>query len=160
VTVDLHLNQQAYTLGDRLEAELKLTNSGVGHYFPTYVTPKVVLRIELVDPLGQVVPDSVEEEIIGRQVTLNLDREIADRRIPPKGTHTFRYLRRIGQAGLKLRVAVIVYPDEFYARFYEAKLAGRLSGIERKRLSKALEDARNSAYTLFEQEKPLFKVAL
>lgn len=155
VTVDLHLNQQTYTLGDRFEAELKLTNSGVGHYFPTYVTPKVVLRIELVDSVGKVVPDSIEEEVIGRQVTLNLDREIADTRIPPKGTHTFHYLRKIDQPGLRLHVEVIVYPDDFYARFYEAKLAGPLSGIERQRLSKALEDARGSVYTLFEQERPL-----
>jgi hypothetical protein len=155
VKVDLQLNQQNYCIGDKLEATLTLTNSGVGHYFPTYVTPQVVLRIELLDAGGQVIADSVKEEIVGRQVTLNLDREIADTRIPPKGIHEFSYVRKIDRAGLRLHAEVIVYPDEFYQRFYEAKLAGRLSLLERRRLSQALDDTRKSVYKLFEQDIPL-----
>jgi hypothetical protein len=50
---------------------------------------------------------------------------------------------------------VIVYPDEFYTRFYEAKLAGRLSTVERQRLTQALEDSHKSVYKLFENETPL-----
>ncbi len=155
VKVDLQMKQQSYSVGDKLEATLTVTNSGVGHYFPTYVTPKVVLRIELLDDSGQVIAASVREEIVGRQVTLDLDREIADTRIPPKGVHTFRYLGTIDRAGLKLHAEVIVYPDEFYARFYEAKLAGQLSTVERQRLSQALDDTRKSVYKLFEQDIPL-----
>lgn len=153
--INLQLNRHTYEVGDKLEVNLELVNSGVGHYFPTYVTPKVVLRIELLDPGGQVIPDSVKEEVIGRQVTLNLDREIADTRIPPQGVHTFRYARAIDRRGMKLRAEVLVYPDDFYRRFYEAKLAGQLSGLERQRLSRALEDARTSAYKLFESERSL-----
>lgn len=154
VKVDLQWTQN-YNVGDKLEATLTLTNSGVGHYFPTYVTPKVVLRIELLDASGQVIADTVREEIVGRQITLDLDREIADTRIPPKGVHTFRYVGTIDRAGLKLHTEVIVYPDDFYARFYEAKLAGRLSNVERQRLSQALEDTHKSVYKLFEKESPL-----
>src|SRR5262249_48682247 len=69
VSIDLQLSQPIYRVGEKLEATLTLTNSGVGHYFPTYVTPKVVLRIELLDQNGQVITKSVKEEIVGRQVT-------------------------------------------------------------------------------------------
>jgi hypothetical protein len=155
VTIDLQLSQATYKVGEKLEATLTLTNSGVGHYFPTYVTPKVVLRIQLLDPNGQVITESVKEEIVGRQVTLDLDREIADTRIPPKGMHVFRYAGIVNRAGLKLHAEVVVYPDEFYRQFYEAKLAGQLSKIERQRLGIALEDTRKSVYRLFERDVSL-----
>src|SRR5574341_727030 len=155
VTVDLQLSQANYKIGDKLEASLTLTNSGVGHYFPTYVTPKVVVRIELLDASGQVIADSVKEEIVGRQVTLNLDREIADTRIPPKGAHTFRYAGTIDRSGLRLHAEVVVYPDDFYRQFYEVKLAGKLSTIDRQRLSQALEDTRKAVYKLFEKDVAL-----
>ena len=155
VDVELHLNQQTYEVGDKLEATLTLTNRRVGHYFPTYVTPKVVLRMELVGPNSEVLPDTLKEDVVGRQVTLNLDREIADTRIPPKRKHTFNYLRTIGRSGLKLHVSVIVYPDDFYARFYEAKLSGVLSTVKRRHFSQALADTRASVYKLFDTKIPL-----
>ena len=152
VDVELRLNKKTYDVGDKLDATLTLTNRRVGHYFPTYVTPKVVLQIELLGANGEIIVDSVKQEIVGRQVTLNLDREIADTRIPPKGKHTFNYSGIIDRKGLKLQAVVIVYPDDFYARFYEAKLSGRLSTMERGRLSEALEDTHTSVYKLFETQ--------
>jgi hypothetical protein len=155
VNIDLQLSQQKYSPGDKLDATLTLMNSGVGHYFPTYVTPRIVLRMEILDGNRQVVADTIKEKIVGRQITLDLDREIADTRIPPKGVHTFRYSSIVNRAGLRLHAEVIVYPDEFYTRFYEAKLAGRLSLIERQRLSQALQDSHKAVYKLFEKEVPL-----
>jgi hypothetical protein len=35
-----------------LEAALRITTSGVGHHFPTYVTPRVVVRFELMGKDG------------------------------------------------------------------------------------------------------------
>ena len=155
VEVELHLNKKIYEVGDKLQATLILTNRRVGHYFPTYVTPKVILRMELLGPDSEVLLDSVKEEIVGRQVTLNLDREIADTRIPPRGKHTFNYSGTIDRTGLKLHAVVIIYPDDFYARFYEARLSGLLSTIERRRFSQALQDTRTSVYKLFETKIPL-----
>ena len=155
VKIELQLSQQKYSPGDKVDATLTLTNSGVGHYFPTYVTPRILLRMEILDSNGQVLADTIKEDIVARQITLNLDREIADTRIPPKGVHIFHYTSTVDRAGLSLHAEVIVYPDEFYTRFYEAKLAGRLSLIERRRLSHALEDSRKAVYKLFEREFPL-----
>jgi hypothetical protein len=155
VEVDLRLNKETYEVGDKLEGTLTLTNRRVGHYFPTYVTPKIVLRIELLAANGEVIVDSLKQEIIGRQVSLDLAREIADTRIRPQGKRTFNYSANVDRTGLKLHAVVIIYPDDFYARFYEAKLAGPLSSVERLRLSQALKDTRTSVYKLFEREIPL-----
>jgi hypothetical protein len=155
VSVELHLDKPRYEIGESLTAKLVLTNTGVGHRFPTYVTPKVVLQIEIVDEAGQAIEGTRQQEAVNREVTLDLSEEISDTRILPKGRHTFTSLQRVTRQGLRLRATVVVYPDEFYRKFYEAKLAGPLSPTERRMLTQALENARQSAYTLFEKEVPL-----
>lgn len=57
VTIDLKTARE----GSRVQATLTITNSGVGHYFPTYLTPKVFLRMEMVDAAGRPVKGSLEE---------------------------------------------------------------------------------------------------
>lgn len=155
VKVELQTNQDHYKVGERLEATLTLTNSGVGHYFPSYVTPKVVLQMELLDASGRPIAGSMRQESVGRDVTIDLSHEIADTRIPPKGKRKFHYVRAIDRKGLTLRAVVTILPDEFYRRFYEAKLANRLSVNERKLLTEALKASRQSIYKLFEKEIPL-----
>src|SRR5215470_12977753 len=49
VDVDLVVNTG---VAGEVNASLVLRNVGVGHFFPTYVTPRVVARIELVDAGG------------------------------------------------------------------------------------------------------------
>lgn len=51
-------------------------HTGVGHYFPTYVTPKVFLRMDFVDAQGRQVKGSLREAVIGREATLDLSREL------------------------------------------------------------------------------------
>lgn len=155
VTFELRTSKPTYDVGDKLEAKLIITNSGVGHYFPSYITPKVTLQLELLDANDRVITGSGRKESIGREATLDLSREVYDTRIPPKGTHEFRYSRTIAHRGLTLRALVTVYPDDFYRRFYEAKLSSRLSEQERKLLGEALNASRQSAYKLFEKKVPL-----
>ncbi len=155
VTVELRTNQPRYNVGDKLEATLTVTNSGVGHYFPSYATPKVVLQMELLDAGGRSVAGTARREFIGREATLDLSREVYDTRVPPKARHEFRYTRAIDRKGLALRAVVTVYPDDFYRRFYEAKLKDRLSADERKFLTKALKASRDSSYAIFEKQIPL-----
>lgn len=155
VTVELRTSQSRYAVGERLEATLTLTNSGVGHYFPSYVTPKVILRMELLDAGGRPMAGSGQQEAIGHEVTLDLSEEIYDTRIPPKGTHTMTYIRPIDRPGVKLKAVVEVYPDEFYRRFYEATLAGSLPMKQKQLLRQALAEAKRSPYKIFEKEVPL-----
>src|SRR5439155_774342 len=64
--------------GDNVDVGLTVRSVRVGHAFPTYVTPKVVLRAELVDATGAVIEGSREERVIAREIALDLSREISD----------------------------------------------------------------------------------
>ncbi len=52
--------------GETATATLSVTSTRVGHAFPTYVTPRVVLRAELLDAAGQVVAGSRAAKVIAR----------------------------------------------------------------------------------------------
>ena len=132
--------------GSRLVVE----NSGVGHRFPTYVTPLVVLRAELVDAAGRPVPGSRMERRIGREVTLDLERELSDTRLAPGERAQLAYARPLEAGAVGARLSVLVYPDAFYTAFFETLLqqgAGRGEADVRR----ALEDSRRSAFVVFEK---------
>ncbi|MGH7412138.1 MAG: hypothetical protein ACREJ6_13905, partial [Candidatus Methylomirabilis sp.] len=152
VTVRLTLDKAQYAVGDRVQAVLTLANTGVGHYFPTYVTPKVLVRFELVDAGGRPVEGSLVEERIGREVTLDLSRELFDTRIPPGASHTIRYVRTTDRPGLTLKASVIVAPDDFYVQFFEAIVQKAKTKRARSLLQQALGEARKSSFVLFEEE--------
>src|SRR3990172_3078202 len=152
VTVRLTLDKERYQVGDRVEAEITLTNSGVGHCFPTYVTPKVLVRFELMDGKGRSLDGSFQEERVGREVTLDLSRELFDTRIPPGNSHSVSYARTISQSGLRLKASIVVSPDDFYIRFFEAKLRETKTRKARDLLREALGAVRKSSFILFEEE--------
>jgi hypothetical protein len=154
VEITLTTARRRYRPGDELRATLTIASVAVGHAFPTYVTPRVLVRAELVDAEGQPVAGSAEERAIGREVPLDLSREIADTRIPAGGRFTLAYARRLDRSGLRLRVGVTVFPDHFYTGFFESLLAsGAGAGTEQVR--EALQASRRSVYTIFEREVPL-----
>ncbi len=105
--------------GDEAVMTLTIASVSVGHHFPTYVTPPVVVHGELVDRAGRPVPGSAEERMIGRQVVLDLSRQIADTRIPAGGRARFVFRRRLDRAGLRFRGTITVRPDESYAGFFQ-----------------------------------------
>jgi hypothetical protein len=154
VRITLRMNRPRYRVGEQIRAQLTIATPGVGHAFPTYVTPQVRVRAELVDAGDGVVAGSVEERNIGREVPLDLSREIADTRIPPGGRFVLAYARQLESAGLRLRVTITVLPDEFYTRFFDALLAAG-AGAGEAEIREALEATRRSPYTLFVKELPL-----
>ncbi len=156
VTITVKMPDQPLDKGDQLTATIVVANSGVGHHFPTYLTPKVFVRAVLVDANGKWVEGSKQEAIIGREVTLNLSQELYDTRIPSGDSVAINYQQRVSKAGLSLKVSVVVEPDHFYARFYRSLLAGDgISAKGRELLEEALEEAEASPYTLYETVQPL-----
>ena len=133
---------------------LTIASVSVGHHFPTYVTPLVVVRGELVDRAGRPVPGSAEERMIDRQVALDLSRQIADTRIPAGGRARFVFRRRLDRAGLRFRGTVTVRPDKFYAGFFQSLLAVG-AGAGTAQLREAQRVARSSAFVIFERNVPL-----
>jgi len=133
-----------------IAATLRVRNTGVGHAFPTYVTPLVVLRAEMVDGGGRVVTGSREEHVIGRQVELDLSRELTDTRLLP-GAHAEVRYRRPRQAGARARFSVLVFPDAFYTAFYEVVLR-QGAGRGAAQIEEALAATRRSWFTVFSEE--------
>jgi Cytochrome c554 and c-prime len=135
------------------DARLVVENSGVGHRFPTYVTPLVILRAELVDAAGHALRGTRVERRIGREVTLDLEREISDTRLAPGERAELAYTHAPVDGAVAARFSVVVYPDAFYTGFFEALLrqgAGRGEDDVRR----ALDETRHSAFTVFEALVP------
>ena len=149
VSVRFAVEKARYQVGEQLRAEITLVNTGVGHNFPTYVTPKIVVRWELVDTDGKQVNESVQEERIGREVTLDLTQELFDTRIASGKSRTVRYVRAIDRAGLTLRASVVVVPDDFYIQFFEAILPRVTAKEPRALVEQAIREGRARSYILF-----------
>lgn len=149
VTIDLKTEK----VGAQLRATLTVTNSGVGHYFPTYLTPKVFLRMELVDDRGQQVAGSLRQKVIGREVPLDLSREVYDTRLPPHTSLSMKESWATVLRGLRLRAQVLVEPDHFYTQFFQATIPDAELG--RGQLEEALRQTQRSAFMIFSREVSL-----
>ncbi|MGH7312920.1 MAG: multiheme c-type cytochrome, partial [Candidatus Rokuibacteriota bacterium] len=145
VVITLATDQPRYRTGQEVGARLTITSTAVGHHFPTYVTPRVVVRAALVDTAGREISGSADERVIAREVTLDLSRELFDTRIPAGSRFTFDYRRRLDRGGLRLRVVVTVLPDHFYTRFFESRLRDG-AGRGTPEIRAALEATRRSAF--------------
>jgi hypothetical protein len=156
MTVKVEPDAASYAPGDQMRTAITVTNSGAGHYFHTYVTPKLFIRAQLLDAQGQVIDATAQEAVIGRDVTLNLSEEVYDTRIPPDGSYTVAYAQVIPAGAETLRVRIVVHPDHFYRRFFEAMLQDG-GGTGREQLQDALRRAEASPFTAFEQEIALQK---
>ena len=133
------------------ELVVTISNSGTGHYFPTYLTPRIVVTGQQIDAGGRGIENTTQQMTIGREVTLNLSEEIFDTRIPPGGSAVFRYRQALAEDARQLLIQVRVEPDYFYEKFFRAMLEGDSTGEGRELIRKAWENARSTPYTLFEE---------
>jgi hypothetical protein len=154
LTITLTTDRARYAVGETLSARLVIENTGVGHYFPTYVTPRVVARLVVADAMGHPLAGTREERVIAREVSLDLSREVADTRIAPGGRFVFEYRRPLPKPHLRLQALVTVEPDAFYTRFFESRLEAG-AGAGAADLREALESTRRSAFNIFRKELPL-----
>lgn len=155
VTITLDVPRKQYQAGDTLNAKIRVTNSGVGHNFPTYLTPKVMVQAYLLDTAGNVFEASIQEAMIGREATLDMSEELYDTRIPPAETLAISYTQTMPADNLYLRVEVTVLPDHFYTRFYQSMLSNGSAGRGTKLIQQALEESQQSSFSIFEKTVPL-----
>ncbi len=137
-----------------IKARLRITNSAVGHMFPTYVTPSVVVSGFLIDAQESLIQDTVKEAVIARRVTLDLSQEVFDTRIPPQGTFSFDYESGELLGARALVFEVRVFPDEFYNRFFSSLLEGGEPSAPPDRQAGLKEALRNTetGYLLYRKE--------
>lgn len=150
IDVSVNVPEVSYAVGGELAATIQITNSGVGHYFPTYVTPKVLVEAYVLDEAGQTIDATVQQAVIGRDITLDLTEELYDTRIPPDETLTLDYEEVLPAGAAALQVDITVFPDHFYTGFFEAVLEDA-TGTSRQLLAQALETTRNSPFIVYEQ---------
>ncbi len=152
--IDIRAEEVAITNGQIL-ARLNVTNTGVGHYFPTYVTPKVVISAFQQDAAGLKLAGTEQQFVIGRQVSADLSREIADTRIAPDARAAFNYRQPRHARASALVWQTQVQPDAFYSDLYEALLRDGLEGKRQQLITQARDEAAASPYLVFNQQLPL-----
>ena len=149
--ITLEPEPAALVAGQDFALTLTVRNARVGHAFPTYVTPRVILRGELIGAGGETVAASRQETVIAREVELDLSREFSDTRLAPGERARLRYTGRAETTGARVRLSVIVEPDAFYTRFFEILLA-QGAGRGEAQIREALDATRRSPFTVFQRE--------
>jgi len=137
-----------------VRAALTLRNTGTGHHFPTYVTPKVVVEIFQEDPARRAIAGTRREYVIARQVPLDLSREIADTRLAAGAEAALDYAVPRQQRAANLVYRVRVEPDAFYTELYRSLIADG-AGRGEAMIRQALTDSLASHFTLFEERRAL-----
>ena len=134
-----------------IKTTLSVTNTGVGHAFPTYVTPKITVQIVQLDEKGQPLIDTQQQQYIMRDVTLNVRKELSDTRLLPDESMRLDYQQPKHPQAQSLSYKIIVAPDYFYARFYQAILTNGTAKKGKAHIQNALKNAKSSVYTLYEK---------
>jgi hypothetical protein len=99
---------------DSERVRFEITNSGVGHAFPSYVTPKVTMNAVALDQAGTPRPQTLQSWEIARRVRYDGNQwiELSDTRLLP-GQSTAIEVAWDGSD--RIRVWLEVVPDKFYA---------------------------------------------
>ena len=131
---------------------ITIKNTGAGHLFPTYLTPKVYVRWQQVDARGRKIVKTYQENTIGWMATIDLSNELYDTRIPPGKQITFTYNKVLASNAAGLQVKIVVFPESFYARFYESMMQTLNHKTKAYRMYKeALYDAHRGIFTIYKK---------
>jgi len=141
--------------GARVKARLRVANTGTGHAFPTYVTPRVTMEVFQADAQSRAIKGTLRSHRIARDVSPDLSRELADTRLLPAAEAVLSYDTPLRREATALVYRVRVEPDAFYANFYREVLRGNGTAADRKMIAQALAEANTSEYVLFERREPL-----
>lgn len=153
----IHFHVGANTAGGPLRARLTVTNTGVGHDFPTYTTPLVILTVRQQCGIRRC-PGRTAYNLIGRRISLDLRHQYFDTRLPPGATHVMTYKQPPAAGVTDLDARIVVEPDAAYVRFFRAYLAtygATLKAYERALINRALHRDEHSAYVLWHRTVPI-----
>ncbi|MEN8174235.1 MAG: multiheme c-type cytochrome [Pseudomonadota bacterium] len=139
-------------LRTRQGLRVRAGNTGAGHALPTYVTPRIRLRLEGVDG------GPVREHVIARKMRWSREEgwvELADDRLFPDQWVSVDLAIPPDRAG---RISVRVEPDyDYHERVYPAllaMLADDLTEEERALLERARKQSGRTAYLLYRMDCP------
>jgi hypothetical protein len=130
-----------------LFVQATITTPGVGHDFPTYVVPKVTITLHLRNSGGT---REIARHVIGRTVSVDMDRELSDTRIPPGGESVVSTQISVPPGANKIEMRMEVAPAKHYELMYKAMLV-RYPKLDLKTQSlmrKAIQEAQSAVYML------------
>ena len=134
-------------------ARFDLTSIGVGHAFPTYITPKVMMYAAALDGGGRPLPATALSYTIHRTArrTQGQWEELKDTRLMPGETATLTFA---WPPSGRVRMWLEVDPDDDYAdSFYDEVLAMLPEGSpEAALIHQAVAWGRGNRYRLFETD--------
>lgn len=131
----------------RLAVAATITAPGVGHFFPTYVVPKVIVSLHLHNSAGT---QEIARHVIGRTVSVDMAREVADTRIPPGGKAVVATELKAPPGDGRVEMHMEIVPAEHYIRMFQSMLDGnsKMDSTARLLLREALRQALATAYRL------------
>lgn len=133
-------------------AQLTIHSKWVGHAFPTYVTPKIVVMAEALDRNGKV-HKKWQWQIIREVYYDGSDgggwKERRDSRLMPDERRTFE-VPDTPKATTEVRYRIRVIPDHFYKGVYESLLNGELEVDADTLIKEASKHADSNDYLLYE----------
>lgn len=135
------------------QARFRLTSTKIGHAFPTYVTPKAIMRGVALDESGRPIPGSERQHVIQRRVEFigGVWVERSDTRLLPGQSATLDL--RWPKSG-RVRLWLEVHPDDFYHNNVYNGLLHDLpkGGASANLIAEADRRAQASRFRLFETE--------
>ncbi|HEC14014.1 MAG TPA: hypothetical protein ENI80_12350 [Acidiferrobacteraceae bacterium] len=147
--------QEIHVTATILYGKLTMKNTGTGHYFPTYVTPRVLLEGYQTDARGKSLPGTLRQYTVGRKIALDLSKEYFDTRLAPDADVTVEYEVPLHGQATSLVFRVRVEPDAFYTRSYQALLDSSYNGRGRNQIEAALLNSQTSKFTIYESHHPV-----
>jgi len=134
---------------DKNRVIFTIASTWVGHAFPTYVTPTVVISASAADAGGKVL-SNWQWEIV-REVAYNDGwKEVRDTRLMPGESREF-IVEPLPEHTDHVRYRVNVIPDHFYKGVYQGLLAENMMDIVRTHISHAADQAEKDDYLLYEK---------
>jgi len=125
-------------------AAYTVTSTRVGHRFPTYVTPRVSMVVQAVDAQGQIVARNAW--IIQRRVDIGLSRQAFDTRLNPGESAVVEIAWRRRDRPVRVEAKMLVEPDEFYRRFYDAYSSD--DPVVQEMIGEARQDTADNTYAI------------
>ena len=138
-----------------VRGSLVLTSQQVGHMFPTYVTPRIFLRVWQAGSDGTELEGTRRELVIGRQVDFGRWTEVFDTRVAPGESAVLAYDQPRHDGAATLMGLVSVDPDYHYRGVFESLLTSLTDPGARELIAEALHRASTSIYSLAELQRPL-----
>lgn len=136
-----------------------VTNTGAGHFFPTYLVPEVRVQLWLLDGKRE---QLLTEHVIAWRVNLDLDKEAFDTRLKPGESLTLTAaLPAKSSPDAKVELRLEVLPDAHYQRSFAYVLEQRdkLDAATLELLQAAIREKQASRFTLTLAEQPLTHLA-